>query len=157
MTEGTRWQFVVFAAVLVLLHFFLRVGMGLGLLVPDLLVVVVLLAARRMRPGQAAGLGFALGLLDDAVAFHVGASALALAVIGYFASRSREVLAGDSPILLVLYVAAGKWAFDLFLYGVLAARGLTGPASELLTVSPLAALYAAAAALAASAAYRSVV
>ena len=63
MTEGTRWHFVAFITVLVALHFFLRVGLGLGWAVPDLLVVAVLLSARRVRGGWAAGLGVLLGIL----------------------------------------------------------------------------------------------
>lgn len=158
MTEGTRWQFVGLIAGLVILHFVLRVGLGLGFYVPDLLTVALLLAARRMRAGAAAGLGVLLGVLDGAVnPFTMGASALVLAVLGYLASRSRELLAGDSPVLLVAFLALGKYLFDLFLWGVLSSRGLAGPASVLFTLSPLAALYAAAAGLAAVTVYRALV
>lgn len=158
MTEGTRWQFVWLIAGLVILHFVLRVGLGLGFYVPDLLTVALLLAARRMRAGAAAGLGVLFGVLDGAVnPFTMGASALVLAVLGYLASRSREVLAGDSPVLLVALLGLGKYLFDLFLWGVLSSRALAGPASVLFTLSPLAALYAAAAGLAAVTVYRALV
>jgi cell shape-determining protein MreD len=158
MTEGTRWQFVGLIAVLVILHFVLRVGLGLGFYVPDLLTVALLLASRRMRAGWAAGLGVLFGVLDGAVnPFTMGASALVLAVLGYLAARSREVLAGDSPVLLVAFLALGKYMFDLFLFGVLSSRALAGPASVLFTLSPLAALYAAAAGLAAVTVYRALV
>jgi cell shape-determining protein MreD len=143
---------------LVILHFVLRVGLGLGFYVPDLLTVALLLAARRMRAGAAAGLGVLFGVLDGAVnPFTMGASALVLAVLGYLASRSREVLAGDSPVLLVAFLGLGKYLFDLFLWGVLSSRALAGPASVLFTLSPLAALYAAAAGLAAVTVYRALV
>ena len=158
MTEGTRWQFVGLIAALVILHFVLRVGFGLGFYVPDLLTVALLLAARRMRAGAAAGLGVLFGVLDGAVnPFTMGASALVLAVLGYLASRSREVLAGDSPVLLIAFRGLGKYLFDLFLWGVLSSRALAGPASVLFTLSPLAALYAAAAGLAAVTVYRALV
>jgi cell shape-determining protein MreD len=158
MTEGTRWQFVGLIVALVLLHFVLRVGLGLGFYVPDLLTVALLLAARRMRAGAAAGLGVLFGVLDGAMnPFTMGASALVLAVLGYLASRSREVLAGDSPVLLVAFLGLGKYLFDLFLWGVLSSRALAGPASVLFTLSPLAALYAAAAGLAAVTVYRALV
>ncbi|HEY0037033.1 MAG TPA: rod shape-determining protein MreD [Longimicrobium sp.] len=158
MTEGTRWQFVGLIAGLVILHFVLRVGLALGFFVPDLLTVALLLAARRMRAGWAAGLGVLFGVLDGAVnPFTMGASALVLAVLGYLAARSREVLAGDSPVLLLAFLGLGKYLFDVFLYGVLVSRGLAGPASVLFTLSPLAALYAAAAGLAAVTVYRALV
>jgi cell shape-determining protein MreD len=157
MTEGTRWQFVALIVVLVALHFFLRVGLGLGWIAPDLLVVALLLAARRIRGGWAAGLGVLLGVLDGAVIeYTMGASALALAVLGFLGARSRDVLEGDSPVSLVLYLFAGKWAYDLILFLVMAATATAPPASALLLVSPLAALYAAAVGLAAVAAYRGV-
>ncbi|HEX6041138.1 hypothetical protein, partial [Longimicrobium sp.] len=90
MTEGTRWQFVGFIAVLVVLYFLLRVGLGLGVLAPDLLVVALLLGARRMRAGWAAGLGFLLGVLDGAAhPMTMGAGAVALTVLGYLGARSR--------------------------------------------------------------------
>ena len=158
MTEGTRWQFVGLIAALVILHFVLRVGFGLGFYVPDLLTVALLLASRRMRAGWAAGLGVLLGVLDGAVnPFTMGASALVQAVLGYLAARSREVLAGDSPVLLLAFLALGKYMFDLFLWGVLSSRALAGPASVLYTLSPVAALYAAAAGLAAVTVYRALV
>jgi rod shape-determining protein MreD len=157
MTEGTRWQFVALIIVLVALHFFLRVGLGLGWIAPDLLVVAVLLAARRIRGGWAAGLGVLLGVLDGAVIeYTMGASALALAVIAYLGSRSREVLDGDSPISMVLYLFAGKWAYDLLLFLILAVTATAPPASALVLVSPLAALYAAGVGLAAVLTYRTV-
>ena len=155
MTEGTRWQFAVFLVLLVLLHFVLRVGLGLGPYAPNLLVVALLLGARRYRAGGAAGLGVLLGLLDGAVnPFTMGATSLVLAVLGYLGSRSREVLAGDSPVLLALYLFAGKWLFDILLFALLATRGLAGSPTELLLSAPLSALYAAAAGVAAVAAYR---
>jgi cell shape-determining protein MreD len=157
MTEGTRWQFVALIALLVVLHFFLRVGLGLGWMAPDLLVVGVLLAARRIGGGWAAGLGVLLGVLDGAVIeYTMGASAVALAILAYLGSRSRDVLAGDSPVSLVLYLFAGKWLYDVLMFIVLAATATAPPASALLLVSPLSALYAAGAGLLAVFAYRSI-
>lgn len=157
MREGTRWQFVGFVVLLVALHFLLRVGLGLGPLVPDLLAVALLVSARRVDGGTAAAIGFALGLLDGAAhPLSMGAGALVMAVVGYLAARSREALDGDSPVLLALYVFAGKWLVDALLFGVLAARGVAGSPSELLLASPLAALYAAAAAVAAVGLFRAV-
>lgn len=158
MTEGTRWQFVGLISVLVILYFLLRVGLGLGALAPDLLVVALLLASRRMRAGQAAGLGFVLGLLDGAAhPLTMGAGAVALSIVGFLGSRSREGLSGDSPVLLALYLFAGKWLYDAIVYVLLIRPNLAGPVSTLLLASPLAAVYAAAVGLAAAMAYKSVV
>ena len=158
MTEGSRWQFTGFVVVLAALYFVLRVGMGLGPLVPDLLTVAVLLAARRLRPGATAGLALALGVLDGAANPPVmGASALALLLVGFLGSRFRDLLAGDSPVLLFLYLFAGKWLYDIILYVVVEIVSSAGPLTSLLLESPLAALYAAAAGVAAAAVYRSLV
>lgn len=156
MTGDSRGKLIAFVVILVTLHFVLRVALGLGPFAPDLLVVAFLVTARRIRPGTAAGLGLLLGLLEGAVTYEIGPSSLVLAVLGYVASRTRETLAGDSPVMLALYLFAGKWLYDVLLYGVLVWSDRAGPASSLLLVSPVSALYAAAAGLAAVAVYRSV-
>ena len=157
MTEGTRWQFTGFVVALVVLHFLLTVGLGLGVLAPDLLAVAVLLAARRQRGGQAAALGLTLGILEGAVhPYAMGEAALALAVVGYLASRSKEVLAGDSPVMLLVYLALGKWLYDLLVYLLLLRDHMAGPVS-MLGWGILAALWTGLAGLGAVAAYRAVV
>lgn len=157
MTEGSRWQFVGFVAVLVVLYFLLRLGLGLGALAPDLLAVALLLGARRVRAGQAAGLGFLLGLLDGAAhPLTMGAGAVALAVLGYLGARSREWFSGDSPVMLALYLFAGKWLYDVIVYVLLIRLNLAGPVSTLVLGSPLAAAYVAAVGVLAAMAYRMV-
>lgn len=154
MTEGTRWQFVGLIALLVVMHFVLRVGLQFGFFAPDLLVVALLLAARRMRGGMASGFGLLLGLLDGAARpFVMGASALALCILGYFASRSREFLAGDNPVTLVAYLAIGKWLFDVMLWVLQLVAGHPEPAATLVLAAG-AAIYAGLAGLAAVTAYR---
>lgn len=155
MNGTSRGALIALVAILVVLHFFLRVGLGLGPLVPDLVVVAVLLAARQMRPGWAAGLGLLLGILEGAmVPFAFGASALVLSVLGYLGARTREFVAGYSPVFLVFYLFAGKWLHDALLYLVVLVNARAGPASFLLLISPLAALYAAIAGLVVFSAYR---
>jgi rod shape-determining protein MreD len=155
MTEGTRWKFAVFVAALVVLHFVLRVGVGLGFLAPDLLVIALLLASRRLRPGTAAALGFFLGLLEGAANDYIlGAASLALAVLGYLGSRSREWLAGDDPLTLVAFFFVGTLLYNLLLYVLLAVSGAGGSLMALLIPSLLASLYAAAVGLGASTLYR---
>ena len=154
MNAPARWGFWVFIAVLVVLHFVLRIGLGFAQLAPDLLIVALLLAAREIRAGFAAGLGLLLGILDGAVIpFSLGASALVLTILGFAGGRSRELFAGDNFIFLALYLFAGKWLYDTLLFLVTGDLFRSG-ASYLLLVSPLAALYAAAAGLVGLAAYR---
>lgn len=157
MNGGGRGKLAVLVLVLVVLHFVFRIGFGLGERFPDLLVVAVLLAARQMRAGWAAGLGLLLGFLEGAlIPFSLGASALVLTVLGYLGARSRDFLAGDGPILIALYLFVGKWLYELLLYLVLWIDAQPGSASTLLLIAPLAALYAAAAGVVALTAYRSV-
>jgi cell shape-determining protein MreD len=149
-----RWPMVFFIFLLVVLHFVLRIGLGLGPLSPDLLVVAVLLAAREMRAGAAAGLGLLLGILDGAVVpYAMGASAVVLTVLGYFGSRTKHFVVGDGLAFLALYIFAGKWLFDLLLF-VVADPASGRDIASLLLISPFAAVYAAIAGILLVAGYR---
>jgi rod shape-determining protein MreD len=141
---------------LVVLHFLLRVGLGLGMLAPDLLLVAFLLAARRARPGWAAGLGFGLGLLEGAVSYNVGISSLVLSVLGYVAARSREWLASEGPVYLFVFLFLGKLAYDLALLGVAAAVADPNPTWAQLLVTAVQAVYTGGVGVAVVAAYRNV-
>lgn len=148
------WGFWVFVVLLIVLHFLLRVGLGYEQLAPDLLVVALLIAARQLPAGYAAGLGLILGILDGAlVPFALGGSALALTVLGYVGARSREFFSEDNYLLYALYLFLGKWLFDTILFLVTGDAFRAG-ASYLLLVSPLTALYAAAAGLVSLAVYK---
>lgn len=155
--NGTRRRgpLIALVAILVVAYFVVRVGLGLGALFPDLLVVALLLAAREMSGGWAAGLGLLLGILDGSVVpLSLGASAIVLAVLGYLGARTRTVIPGDSMFMIALYLFAGKWLYDFLIFMVLSVAGHAGPASALLLISPLSALYAAVAGVLALAAYR---
>lgn len=98
---------------LVVLHFLLRVGFGVGGAAPDLLTVGLLIAARETRMGWAAGLGFVLGLLQDSlsvVAF--GANTVTMTVVGTLGAGTRELFVGDSRAFVILYFFIGKWLRD---------------------------------------------
>lgn len=154
MNGTTGWGFWLFIAVLVGLHFVLRIGLGFEQLAPDLLIVALLLAGREMRAGWAAGLGLLLGVLDGSVVpFNLGSSALVLTLLGYFAARSRDLVSGESYLFVAIYLFAGKWLYDTLLYTVTGDLFRPG-ASYLLLVAPMTALYAAAAGLVGLAAYR---
>ena len=148
------WGFRIFIVVLVILHFVLRVGLGLDQLAPDLLVVSLLLAAREIRAGAAAGLGLVLGVLDGSmVPFNLGISALVLTALGFVGARSREIFSGESYVFLALYLFAGKWLYDILL-ALLTREIFRAGAMEYLVMAPMTALYAAAAGVVAMAVYR---
>jgi rod shape-determining protein MreD len=147
----------VFIAVLVLVHFFLQLTLGLGGRAPDLLAVAVLLGARPLSGGAAAGLGFALGLLEDAVSIAAfGAAAATLTVVAYLGARTRDLFIGDSMLFLGVYLFFGKWLQEALYYALAAPVRRGEPVEMLLMQAPLAAVYAAAAGLVAVASYRAI-
>lgn len=112
---------------LVLLHFLLRVGLGIGEAAPDLLVVALLLMSRETGLGMAAGMGFTLGLLEDALSIVAfGANVVALTVLGILGGTTRDLFVGDSLFFLVSYFVLGKLARDV-LHWVLVGEALRGP------------------------------
>lgn len=126
--------------ILVALHFILlplldwRVSM-------DFLVIAILLVAVRMRPGSAALLGFATGLLADSVTpAGFGAGALALTVIGFSASWLKAVFFSDNFMLHAFFFFVGKWAHDI-IYALAhqgSGRSFTEIVIQLVLWSPLA-------------------
>lgn len=132
----------VFVALLVAslaLHFAVRPLWVSWPIAPDLLIVGLLLAARSLPAGYAAGLGFALGLLEDSVSVtRFGAVALVLTFAGYVGSRSRDFFLGEEPLFVAAYLFAGKWAADLALSALVGGMSWMGslvlsPASGVLT------------------------
>jgi rod shape-determining protein MreD len=98
------------ALLLPVLHFLLHVGLGVGAWAPDLLTVGLLVTARQVRTGTAAGVGFALGLLEDALSIlSFGANTMALTLVGILGARSRELFVGESVAFLASYLALGTW------------------------------------------------
>lgn len=109
MRHVTLYRMVL--VLLPILHFLLHVGFGMGRTAPDLLAVGLLLLAREVRTGTAAGIGFALGLLEDAFSLLAfGANALACTFVGILGSRSRDLFVGESLIFLMSYLFLGTWA-----------------------------------------------
>ncbi len=99
---------------LVVLHFLLHVGLGIGGWAPDLLTVALLVAARELQMGTAAGLGFGLGLLEDSFsALTFGANSFTLTFLGAVGARTRDLFVGDSLLFLFLYLAVGLLARNL--------------------------------------------
>lgn len=104
----------IVVAVLFVLHFLLHVGLGVGRAAPDLLTVALLLAAREVEVGTAAGTGLAFGLLEDALSvLSFGANAVAMTLVGGLGAVTRNLFVGDSLVFLVSYFIAGKFLRDL--------------------------------------------
>ncbi len=120
----------VVAIVLFLLHFLLHVGLGFGNGAPDLLTVALLLIAREVGVGTAAGTGLIFGLLEDALSvLSFGANALAMTVIGAAGAATRDLFVGDSMVFLVSYFVVGKFLRDV-LHWVVVGETLRQPFLE---------------------------
>ena len=138
MTRGNG----LLVAGLVLVHLFLRVGMGVTAGAPDLFLVAVVASARYGGTRGAAALGLLIGLVEDAFSVaSFGASAFGLTVTAVLAGQFRHVSFGNRMVFLALCIVVGKWLRDLLAWTVSedAARG--GFVEQMLQISPLAALY----------------
>ena len=150
-----RWPFVLFTVLLIVLHLFLKVGVGIGFWAPDLLTIALLLAARRMPAGMAAGLGLAIGLIRDSVNLTTfGSDMVVMTVLGYLGSRTRDYFVGDSMFFLAIYLFLGKWLHDALYFVVARVIGTRDAFSSLLVEAPITAAYTALCGLIAWSAYR---
>jgi len=131
------------AALLPFLHFFFHVGIGWSW-APDLLSVGLLLVAREFSMGRAAGVGFALGLLEDAFSIlSFGANTMAMTIVGIFGSRSRDLFVGETFLFMISYLALGTW-LRLAIHWFVAGEGRGGdPISVFFVRAPFEGLYAA--------------
>ena len=135
---GAVRAIIVFGLLLVL-HYTLRPLLGWRAPI-DFLVIAILLAAVRIRPGSAALFGLVLGLATDSLnASGFGAGALAMSVVGFAASWMKAIFFADNIALNGFFFFLGKWAFDIVL--VIAEQRLGGGdmVTQLLLWSPLAA------------------
>lgn len=126
--------------VLVALHYSIRPLLGTRISI-DFLVIAVLLAAVHVRPGLAALIGFFTGLVADSLTpLSLGAGALALSAIGCAASWLKAAVFGDNVVAQVIFLGAGKLAFDI-IYLVVEGRLPIGDlVVQLLLWSPLSAV-----------------
>ena len=139
MSWGRALRATLAFAILITLHFTLRPLLGWRT-EADFLVIAVLLAAVRVRPGTAALVGLLLGLMIDSMAPSTfGAAALALATVGFVAAWLKAVFFADNLALNAIFFFVGKWVFDIL--RLIAERRVFGEelAMQLLLWSPLSA------------------
>lgn len=150
---GWNRRWAAFTLLLIVCHFLLRAGLGVGGLAPDLLTAAALLGGRRLSLTGAAAFGLVLGALADAFAVTgFGASGFALGLIAALGSLSRDFFEGESLLFTAGYLFAGTWSVIL-IADALAGRGEAGLMTE--SVRALAAAaYTTAAGIGALAVYR---
>lgn len=123
---GSRLGLAVVVVVLSFLHFGLSPLFGSWYASPNLLVCAVLVAARELRPGTAAALGFVLGLMEDALAVsHFGLATLLLVVVAYLGSTTRDLFLGEEPLFMGTYLFVGTWLYESASYLIMGAGGDT--------------------------------
>lgn len=134
----------VLVVVLFILHFVLHVGFGIGRAAPDLLTIALLLMAREVGVGTAAGLGLFFGLLEDSLSvLAFGANSVAMTAIGILGSLTRDLFVGDSWLFVPSYLFIGKLTRD-FAQWVLVGDELRRPfADQVVAQGGLSALYVA--------------
>lgn len=105
-------RIAVVVAVLVVLEFAVQPLMPWRVS-PDFLVIALLYAAVRVRPGVAALLGFALGMVTDSLTLGgFGVGALSLTVVGFGASWLKAAFFADNLAINAAFLFLGKWTFD---------------------------------------------
>lgn len=113
MNWGANVRTVLLCAILIFLHYTLRPLLAWRASA-DFLIIALLLAAVRVRPGVAAIFGFVLGLASDSLAVSAfGAGALAMTLIGFTWSRLKAVFFADHVLLNGFFLFLGKWAYEI--------------------------------------------
>lgn len=115
--ERSAWVWSALGiSALLIVHFLFRPFMVRLPIAPHLLIGALLLATLRLSAGQAAALGFVLGILESAMALEgMGAYALALTVVGYLGARARDLLFADARFYVFGYLFVGTWLADVVL------------------------------------------
>lgn len=134
----------ILVPLLLVVHLFLHLGLGIGRGAPDLLTVALLLVARETGMGRGAGLGFFLGLMEDSFSvLAFGANTLSLTLVGILGARTRDLFVGDSILFFFSYLTVGKLLRDL-IYWLVAGEGIREPFLNAIVVDgTVAAIYGA--------------
>jgi rod shape-determining protein MreD len=133
---GARFRLLGAILVLTFLHFALAPLFQSWFAGPNLLLCALLISARQLRPGAAAGVGFILGLLEDAMAVsHFGLATLLLVLVAYLGSLTRDTFVGEEPLFIGTYLFVGTWVYETAIYLILGASG--DPLSYIFVRAPL--------------------
>lgn len=120
MRSPGRWVVIV---LLLLLHFGFHpwwTGWAAG---PSLLLGGVLLGSLQLRWGQAAALGFVLGLLEASMSLGpLGPTMLLLAFAGFVGAWLRDVFYSDSGRFVPIFLFLGVWGLEVVLTFVMGAE-----------------------------------
>jgi rod shape-determining protein MreD len=117
----------VLVPILVVLHLFLHLGLGIGRAAPDLMTVALLLAVREVGMGAGGALGFSFGMLEDSFSvLAFGANTLSLTIVGILGARTRDLFVGESRRFFFTYLVAGKLLRDL-IHWLVAGEGIREP------------------------------
>lgn len=144
MNLTRRLVLAVMLVLLVALHFTLRPLLDWRAGV-DFLVIGVLLIAVRVRPGAAALTGLLVGAAADSMTPEaLGAGALAMTLVAFFASRLKAGFFTDELGLNAVFVFIGKLVYDWI--AIVAEGRLSGMTLvwQLIAWTPLSALATAA-------------
>jgi rod shape-determining protein MreD len=115
MNWGATIRTLLLCAILIFLHYTLRPLLAWRASA-DFLIIALLLASVRVRPGVAAILGFVMGLATDSLALGAfGAGALAMTAIGFAWSRLKAVFFADHVLLNGFFLFLGKWAYEVMM------------------------------------------
>lgn len=145
MNWGRAARIALAFVIIVVLHYTLRPFLAWRAS-PDFLLIALMLAAVRVRPGVAAIIGFLIGLAADSLALAgFGSSAFAMALVGFAAAWLKALFFADNLALNGFFFFLGKWAYDVLFF--LAERRLDGMelGVQIVVWSPLAAAVTAAA------------
>jgi len=143
-----RLRLAAVLVVLLLAQLWLRPTLFPGRFAPDFVLVALLFFAVRSRPGAAAVAGLVVGLLTDAVTpTTFGAAAFALTIVGYAAGWLKALVFADNLLVTAVFVFAASWVRDLLELAASNALRSGAVGTQLLVVSPVAALSTAAAAV----------
>lgn len=133
---SNRAGLTVTVVALAFLHYTLAPAMEDWFARPNLLLCAVLVAALQLTPGTSAGVGFVLGLLEDAMAVsHFGLATTSLVILAYLGSQTRAFFLGEEPLFMGTYLFVGTWLYEAVTYLILGASGDT--VSYILLRAPL--------------------
>ncbi len=113
MNMGMRLRLALVFTTLIVLNYTVRPILHWQVSM-DFVLIATMIVAVRVRPGVAALVGFATGLLVDVQnPDALGSSALALACIAFGASFLKASVFSEKPTMNAALFFLGKWGYDL--------------------------------------------